>query len=475
LEVGLEPAEPIRGVVVDAAGEPVAEATVCLGTHTQHLDIAGHDLNSYSDVFSKRTGSDGAFTFPAQYEPYAILVIHDTGYAEAMCDADEQPGQMQLDAWSSVEGRLMQDGQPLPGQQVRLRPLRPRFPPRPRISEDFWTQTDAEGHYQFKRVPPVKASVDAYLSVWEESPLRSSQSVPVDLPPGERRQVDLGGRGVTVTGSVRLAGEAAGQIDLHYSLNYLLRMTPGIEPPPELAAVGFDWRDGWSQAWTNSEEGMAYQQTLHHYFVKLASDGSFRISGVPAGKYQLAFKIYEPPTEGCLVYPVGTHVEQFAVNNTDVESGVLDLGEVEIAAVLGPKPGDPMPNLEFFTADGTQMRLSELRGRRVLLDFWATWCGPCVAALPKVRELYDEHAANSELVVLGMNMDVDQDEARQFIADRDLPWTQALLGDWTDTPILGQLGISSVPAYFLIDEQGVLVERSFQLETILEKLNALER
>ena len=87
-----------------------------------------------------------------------------------------------------------------------------------------WQQTDKEGRFVFDRVPPVKCSLSACLTVWEEFPIRSSQSVPLDLQPGEDRTVELGGEGVMVTGRVKLAGDTTREIDLNYSLNYVLRM-----------------------------------------------------------------------------------------------------------------------------------------------------------------------------------------------------------------------------------------------------------
>jgi peroxiredoxin len=477
LDIRMEPAAPFEGVVVDGKGRPVAGANVCLATHTQKLGIQNHDFSYGDDMLAFDTGADGRFAFPAQYEPYALVVIHDSGYADVERQPDDQPGKLILEAWCQVEGQLLQRGAPVAGERVWLKPIRPRYFPRPRIEEMFTTTTDAEGRYEFKRVPPVASSLQARLSVWEDSLLGSSQSVPLDLQSGEHRVVDLGGDGATVTGHVRLAGDAARQIELHYSLNYLLRMVPGIEPPESVAKLGFDWRGGWSPSWSGTEEGAAYQQTLHHYFVKLDGDGAFRVSGVPAGDYELALKIYEPPTEGCLVYPVGTRSVKFQVTEADIERGSLELGDVEVAASLGPKPGDAMPDIELTQIDGTTMRLSELRGRPVLLDVWATWCGPCVASLPKVRELVENRAADSGLAVLGLSVDADKEAARAFLDKRNLPWPQVLLGDWDETPVPEQLGISSVPAYFLIDADGVLVERGFTLETVLEKLGevGLER
>lgn len=457
-DVALEPAPPIRGVVVHPDGRPAADAAVYLATYTQELDIQNHN-DGDSDLFVRKTNANGSFSFPAQYEPYALIVIDDAGYMDIQCWPDEQPGELQLRPWARVEGRLMHGAAPVPGQRVTLRPLHPRFFPQPWINETFWQTTDQNGRFVFERVPPVKCALSGYLTVWDEFPFTSSESVSLDLQPGENRTIDLNGEGAEVTGRVVLSGRTRREIDLNYSLNYLVALRDGIEPPPAVAEKGFDWRNGWSDAWTSSPEGLSYLATLHQYFVKLNRDGTFHISGVPPGEYELALKIYEPPDGGCLVEPVATQQIRFAVTDEHVTTG-LDLGELKVEAFLGPEPGEPAPNFTFETPEGATRSLSDLQGKYVLIDFWATWCAPCVAKLPVVRELHDEFAGEN-LVVLGMNLDADKEKARQFVSDHELSWTQGFLGEWSESTVPVQYGISSIPVYVLIGPDGTFLHKGY--------------
>ncbi len=152
-------------------------------------------------------------------------------------------------------------------------------------------KTDRAGRFVFPRVPPVKSSVRLESRCCETSPIRSSRSVPLDLQPGQRIAVDLGGEGISVTGRVVLSGDPALKIDLHESRNYLIRREPGIEPPAELRSLGFDVRRGWNSTWTSTSEGLDYLQTLHYHFVTLDPNGRFQISGVPAGDYDFAITL----------------------------------------------------------------------------------------------------------------------------------------------------------------------------------------
>ncbi len=183
----------------------------------------------------------------------------------------------------------------------------------------------------FEKVAPQKCLVWAELSPWQDYPITSSQLVPLDLKPGQDVTLELGGGGGTaVTGHVELAEAEEGQVDFNWSLNYLLRKVPGIEPSAEIAQAGFDWRKGWNDAWTDTPEGQAYLATLHHDFVKLGHDGTFFINALPAGDYELALRLYhhEAP-QTCLANPSAQRVVKFRVTEADVARGKLDLGRIE--------------------------------------------------------------------------------------------------------------------------------------------------
>src|SRR4029079_12789632 len=124
---------------------------------------------------------------------------------------------------------------------------------------------------------------------------------------------------------------------------------------------GFDARKGWSNAWTASREGRLYLSTLRNWFVKLAPNGSVRVSGVPAGEYDLAVSVYAKPT-GCLVDPLARAVVRVRVSEADVAKG--ELGVPEIAAAVKPVPavGDT-PALAFERPDGKSGSLADAKGK----------------------------------------------------------------------------------------------------------------
>jgi thiol-disulfide isomerase/thioredoxin len=302
-----------------------------------------------------------------------------------------------------------------------------------------------------------------------KSPLTSSRSVPLRPAPGEKIHVDLGEGGIEVTGQLAAENQLP-NFDYHFALNYLVARRPGIEPPDFLAGKGFDRQHGWNDSWLHSSEGGAYFNTLHHWFVKPEPDGRFRISGVEPGAYDFAVNLYGT-TEGCLVHPIAMGVIHFTVTPGRTQ---LDLGKVSIPSIKLPKVGDLAADFEITAPDGSKSRLAALRGKYVLIDFWATWCGPCVAKLDEVERLRKELGPD-RLVVVGANLDSDATRARDFLKSKPLPWQHALLGDWSSTDVPRRYAISNVPAYVLIDPAGRILTNEYWLETIETQLKVLEK
>ncbi len=111
----LEPAAPLQGQVIDTGGRPVKGARVFLATTSQMLGIVQGDMRTPGrpTKTSSPTGKE-IFSFPAQFEQYTVVAIHDDGYAELNREPNQQPGELTLKAWARVEGRLLKAGQPVP-------------------------------------------------------------------------------------------------------------------------------------------------------------------------------------------------------------------------------------------------------------------------------------------------------------------------------------------------------------------------
>jgi hypothetical protein len=210
-----------------------------------------------------------ASLFPIRGEPFAVLGRADAGFALAEFPAGQHDaGTLRLRPWASVRGQFRDGGQPVRGATIFLQPVRLDSLDRPRIDATLQTVTGADGGFEFPRVPPVPVCVRTYLGPWKDEGFRSGPSMPLDLKPGQRAELDLGNAGAVLKGKVALTGKVPPDLDCTYSLNYLVRRAPGIAPPAVIADMGFDARKGWRDTWRKSSEGLTYLHTLQHWFGK---------------------------------------------------------------------------------------------------------------------------------------------------------------------------------------------------------------
>ena len=116
-----------------------------------------------------------------------------------------------------------------------------------------------------------------------------------------------------------------------------------------------------------------------------------------------------------------------------------------------------LPEVAVRRLDGVEERPSDYRGRIVLLDFWATWCGPCVAALPKIRELVAKLPAD-RFTLVSISVDEELGTVSRFIEDEPMPWTHWHAGEGSELARL--LRIRTLPTYVLADENGKTLTRT---------------
>ena len=134
--------------------------------------------------------------------------------------------------------------------------------------------------------------------------------------------------------------------------------------------------------------------------------------------------------------------------------------------------GKPV-DIHYTAVDGRQVDLAKLKGKVVLIDFWATWCGPCMGELPHVKEAYEKlHGKGFEIV--GISLDNDKDALTSFVKDKGMTWPQYFDGLQWRNKLAVKFGINSIPAMWLVDKQGNLCDQNARgaLEEKVSKLLA---
>ena len=139
----------------------------------------------------------------------------------------------------------------------------------------------------------------------------------------------------------------------------------------------------------------------------------------------------------------------------------------EAARIQAARVGKPL-DLQFKAVDGRAVDLAALKGKVVLVDFWATWCGPCVAELPHVKEAYDKYH-DKGFEIIGISLDQDKEALEQFTKDKKMTWPQYFDGEGWGNKYAKEFGINGIPAMWLVDKKGVLIDLKAR-ENLAEKV-----
>lgn len=159
---------------------------------------------------------------------------------------------------------------------------------------------------------------------------------------------------------------------------------------------------------------------------------------------------------------------------------LLLLGFALVALLASCKPGTGGPgapsvgqpvDMKFTAVDGSPVDLATLKGKVVLIDFWATWCSPCVAEVPNIKAAYEKlHDKGFEIV--GISFDEEAAKLQAFTKAQNMPWPEYCDGKGWKNDFSVKYGIRSIPTMWLVDKEGKLsdVEAREHLESKVEKL-----
>jgi thiol-disulfide isomerase/thioredoxin len=490
------------GVVLTQEGRAAAGRTIYCSRLKDLIYLTGPEMtpkSASSGVRSTVTDAAGRFSFAPDLEDFAVVVADEAGFALVRVGDLGASPEVRLQAWARVEGTLRIGKEPGTNEPVRLADAfapdayYPRsFPP---YAISVETTTDAAGRFVFPRVPPVDVKVfhAPKLGRGEARLVAMTQITNLTLKAGETRETTLGGQGRPVVGRVALKN-CDKAIDWQEQVFWVESVAPAPADCPNFDAISNEFhvalkaaRDAEEReaaqtrylaeqsevsrqigAYYATPAGRQYWFSKRRYVLRFAQDGSFRIDDVPGGKYQLTIDLRElDDKKGQRKSPMIAFRQQ-EIEVPDAPGGrtdtPLDVGAINMLAPL--HPGDTAPEFAVKTVEGQTVKLSDYKGKYVLLDFWATWNAPSVAEMPDLKEAYAAFGNDPRFAMLGLSLDSDLASARAFSTENRTGWTQGFLGKWSESEVPNRYGIESIPFVMLIDPNGRVLMTGLQGRTI---------
>ena len=144
--------------------------------------------------------------------------------------------------------------------------------------------------------------------------------------------------------------------------------------------------------------------------------------------------------------------------------------QAEQNKLLTLQPGQPAPDFTLSGPDGQSVSLSQFKGKVVLLDFWASWCGPCIADLETLRKIKEQVAAQP-VVFLNVSLDVNEGAWKRAIAKHQIKGVHVR----SDGQVTQAYNVSGIPRYYLLDPQGLIVEDRLRVSDIDEVVAKIEQ
>ena len=153
-----------------------------------------------------------------------------------------------------------------------------------------------------------------------------------------------------------------------------------------------------------------------------------------------------------------------SVTNAEHPAGML--------ADIGTEVGQIAPEITLPSPDGEMVKLSDLRGQYVVVDFWASWCGPCRRENPHMVEVYDKFKGKG-FEILGVSLDKQKDKWVSAIKQDNLTWKHASDLKFWNSQAARVYGVNAIPSTFLLDKNGRIIAKNLRSAALEARLQSL--
>jgi len=338
LEFKLQKGTGPSGVALLPGAEPAVNAAVLLCTPQAGVTLDGPahvQTGINTTTYRTTTDNTGKFALPPAMEQQGVIVIHDQGYAEVSLADLATEGNVTLQAWGTIKGTLILDGQPVANAHITAFNQVLRYSAMGRnfgfLTYRFETTTDAGGNFSFDKLPPGQCSVFQQVDLAGHR-FTTSYGTKVTIQAGTVTDVALGGTGQPVVGKAVLADTSS--VDWQ-KVSVTLRSKSGSEPGPRPKRDDYATLEAYIAAFEAYRQAFLNEQ---HFACLCNSDGSFRLPNVPAGTYELAIEVRDSKQSSAEPHDISDPTPVVASLKQDVtvpggaDAQTLDLGTLQLAA-----------------------------------------------------------------------------------------------------------------------------------------------
>ena len=462
----------LAGVVQGPDGTPAAGATLVLVEKGEYayLDMSGNVRVNGGSADAARSDLQGRFEFVPKLEPDKVFVSHEQGFAEAKVADVTKSGKIVLQKWGRINGAMrVGDKVESDSSTVRLQNDYQQYVNADGRASGFSfsvkADPDSDGNFVFEKVPPGEHRLALEYRFKDDrdgNPPLSHGSL-IIVKPGSTADVTLGGTGRQVTGRVKILGGEQSDVDWRRDVHRLMLMLPqdaalprnvrGLTQEPLVFLGGLNV----PVAQPVDFQAMRERERAQRLYVLLFdTNGNFHADNVPPGKYNLVLNVTDPEDEYYNRRMIGSLSKEVVVpdeKNAKVNAP-FDIGAVELPIRPRVKIGKVVPPFEAKTREGKAIKLSDFRGKPVLLHFWGLSLGYSTYDMQVLKEFQNTYASAGQLAIIGYNLDADANNAEQFAKRQGMTWTQTYLGQWSQTTVPAMFGINGNSACVLVDAEG---------------------